>query len=170
MPYALTLPVVAAASIVGATAVGILLGRSAIAEINPVHFQTAEETQFFADLAPNRRADWGAVQAAEYRQQAAAPAPAPPAGGCVGCATWPAGAPQVRDPQADRALRQAWREARAPAPQVRYVERIVYEDARPDPVPARVRRYAHYPVYRDEPPPPPPDWAEPADEGDAATQ
>ena len=64
---------------------------------------------------------------------------------------------------------------RAPLPQIRYVEQVVYEaPPRPDPVPERVRRYARYPVMQGEAPPsPPPDWArpaDPADEGDAASQ
>jgi hypothetical protein len=166
MPHALTLSAAAAVAIVGATATGIALGRSAVGEINPVHFQDGQETQFYADMVPNRRADWATVAADEYRQQASAPPPA-----AAPNATWPVAPAPVHDPKVDRALASAWREAREPAPQPRYVETVVYEQpVYQDPVPARVRRYAHYPVSRDEPPPPPPDWQEPADAGDAATQ
>jgi hypothetical protein len=170
MPHALTVPVIAAASLVGATALGVGLGRSAIAEINPVHFQDSQETQFYSDLAPNRRADWASVTAAEYRQEASVPAPA-----ATPSMTWPAAPPAAHDRRIDRALDSAWREARAPAPDPRYVETVVYDydpPPRPDPVPERVRRYSSYPVTRDAPPPPPPPrrWQEPADEGDAATQ
>jgi hypothetical protein len=165
MPHSLTLPLIAAASLVGATATGIALGHSTIAEINPKHFGVGDDgTQFYGDLAPNRRADWGSVAAAELQQAASAP---PPVANTA--ATWPAAPPPVHDPTVDRALAQAWREVRAPAPQPRYVETVVYEQvARPDPVPERVRRYASYPVYRDQPPPP--DDEDDGPGGDAATQ
>ncbi|MDB5698159.1 MAG: hypothetical protein JWN69_963, partial [Alphaproteobacteria bacterium] len=52
MAYPVALPAMAALSIVGA-ALGVHLGRSAIAEINPAYFSTPEPTHFFADLAPN---------------------------------------------------------------------------------------------------------------------
>jgi hypothetical protein len=170
MPHALTLPVVAGLALVGASVTGVALGRSAIAEINPAHFQDDGGSQFFADLAPNRRADWDRVQATEYQQAATAPPPA-----ATPNATWPIATPPLHDPAVDRALAQAWREVRTPAAQVRYVERVTYEqpgyDApREDPVPERVRRYASYPVYRDPPPPPLPERDDGPDEGDAATQ
>ncbi|MBV9930809.1 MAG: hypothetical protein JO013_07675 [Alphaproteobacteria bacterium] len=168
MPHSLTLPLVAAASLVGATAGGIALGHSTIAEINPKHFAAGEDSQFYADLAPNRRADWGQVAATELQQAASAPPPVTdPA------ATWPVAPIPVHDPAVDRALAQAWREVRAPAPAPapRYVEPVAYEAAaRPDPIPARVRRYASYPVSRDEPPPPPPPEEDDGPAGDAATQ
>jgi hypothetical protein len=176
MPHALTWPVLAGLSIVGAAA-GLQLGRSTIAEVNPAYFQAHEGSAFFADLAPNKpreRADWSQVTASEYQQQAAAAAPPAAAGGCVGCATWPVDPRPVRDPAIDRTLRQAWRETHAPAPRpdVRYVETIVYETApAPDPMRERVRRYSTYPVTRAEPPQPPErDLPEPVDEGDAATR
>jgi hypothetical protein len=176
MPHVMTWPVVVGLSVVGAAA-GIGLGRSAIAELNPAYFQDRGGSSFFADLAPNRpvqRADWAQVTAAEYQQQANAPAPAPAAGGCVGCATWPMDPRPVHDPAIERSLKQAWREARAPAPQpeVRYVETLVYEAApAPDPGRERIRRYSSYPVTRGQAAPPPPEEEfDPADQGDAATQ
>ena len=51
MAYPVALPAVAALSIAGA-AIGVQLGRSAIAEINPVYFSTPEAARFFADLTP----------------------------------------------------------------------------------------------------------------------
>jgi hypothetical protein len=50
MAYPVALPAMAALSIAGA-AVGVQLGRSAIAEINPVYFSTPQ-ARFFADLTP----------------------------------------------------------------------------------------------------------------------
>jgi hypothetical protein len=169
MPHSLTWPLVAAATLVGATATGVMLGHSTIADINPKHFGGGDGggTQFYGDLASNRRADWGSVAAAELQQATMTPPPA----AVSAAATWPAAPPPVHDTAVDRALAQAWREVRAPAPQPRYVETVVYEaPARPDPVPERVRRYSHYPVYRDEPPPPPPPDDDDGPDGDAATQ
>lgn len=51
MAYPVALPAMAALSIAGA-AVGVELGRSAIAEINPVYFSTPQAARFFADLTP----------------------------------------------------------------------------------------------------------------------
>jgi len=168
MPHSLTLPLIAAATLVVATGTGIVLGHSTVAEINQKHFGGDDEgSQFYGDLAPNRRADWGSVAAAELQQATTAPPPATNT-----ATTWPAAPAPVHDPAVDRALAQAWREVRAPAPQPRYVETVVYEQApRPDPVPERVHRYASYPVYRDAPPPPPPpDDYDDGPDGDAATQ
>lgn len=176
MPHTLTWPVIAGLAVVGAAA-GVGLGRSAIAEVNPAYFQDRGGSNFFADMSPNQpreRADWAQVTAAEYQQAAAALPPAAPAGGCVGCATWPVAPRPATDPAIERQLKQAWREARAPAPQpaVRYVETVVYEaPAEPDPAQERIRRYSTFPVRRAAAPPPPPEPAEaPADDGDAATQ
>jgi len=178
MPHVVTWPVIAGLSVVAAGA-GIELGRSTISDVNPAYLQDREGSNFFADLAPNAsgpRADWAQVAAAEYQQQAAAPAPAQAAGGCVGCATWPVDPRPTPDPAVERSLRQAWREARPPAPQpeVRYVETVVYEAApAPDPARERIRRYSTYPVTRAQAPAPAPDdedYGEPATGGDAATQ
>ncbi len=51
MAYPVALPAMAALSIAGA-AIGVQLGRSAIAEINPLYFSEPQQARFFADLAP----------------------------------------------------------------------------------------------------------------------
>jgi hypothetical protein len=51
MAYPVTLPAMAALSIAGA-ALGVQLGRSAIAEVNPLYFNAPHQARFFADLAP----------------------------------------------------------------------------------------------------------------------
>jgi hypothetical protein len=51
MAYPVALPAMAALSIAGA-AIGVQLGRSAVAEINPLYFSSPQPTRFFADLAP----------------------------------------------------------------------------------------------------------------------
>ena len=51
MAFPTTLPVTAALAIAG-TIAGVQLGRSAIAEIDPAHFEHAESGRFFADLVP----------------------------------------------------------------------------------------------------------------------
>ncbi|HEX8511624.1 MAG TPA: hypothetical protein VF688_00805, partial [Allosphingosinicella sp.] len=65
MPVSTTLPVLAGLSILGA-ALGITLGKSAVAEINPAYFNEAED-DFHADLVPNRGSDWAQAHQAEYR-------------------------------------------------------------------------------------------------------
>ena len=56
MPVSTTLPIMAGLSILGA-ALGVTLGHSAIAEINPAYFNEAEDS-FHADLVPYRSPDW----------------------------------------------------------------------------------------------------------------
>ena len=51
MAHPVALPAMAALSIAGA-AIGVQLGRSAIAEINPLYFSAPQQGRFFADLAP----------------------------------------------------------------------------------------------------------------------
>jgi hypothetical protein len=51
MAYPVALPAMAALSIAGA-GIGVQLGRSAIAEINPLYFSAPQQARFFADLAP----------------------------------------------------------------------------------------------------------------------
>jgi hypothetical protein len=45
------LPAIVAIAVLGAVA-GVELGRSSIAEIDPIYFSTPESTRFFADLVP----------------------------------------------------------------------------------------------------------------------
>jgi hypothetical protein len=137
MAYATTLPVLAGLSLLG-TAVGVHLGRSAIAEINPAYFSEPEE-RFHADLSPYRSADWAQVQAAEYEsaQQAVGLG-----SGCVGCRDYP----EEYYPRPESAVDGYVVTAGAPPVPVE----IVYVEQAPDPARQRVERYASYPVSAEE--------------------
>jgi hypothetical protein len=64
----MTLSAVAALSVAGA-GLGVQLGRSAIAEINPIYYSAPpSSSRFYADLTPNHyiAAAWQAPQSADY--------------------------------------------------------------------------------------------------------
>jgi hypothetical protein len=144
MPYPTTLAIVAAVSLGGA-AIGVHLGNSAVAEIDPAYMHDPE-VPFYADLVPGAkpRADWQAVQAQEYQASAQAQPPA----GCPGC-TWPVDPAPRSDPAIaaidlwQPAARRATRAT--PAETVKTVETVVVNE-RPDPAREGVVRYASYPV------------------------
>jgi hypothetical protein len=134
-----TLPIVAGLSVAGA-ALGLHLGRSAIAEINPAYF-TDPEVPFHADLSPYRSPDWAQVQAAEYHQPAIVGEGF--GGGCIGCVA----APVVYSPQGVLHV-QAWQPESAYA--VEAQPQAVEAEAAPEPELERVRRYASYPLTAEE--------------------
>ena len=135
MAYATTLPVLAGLSLLGA-AVGVHLGRSAIAEINPAYF-SEPETRFHADLAPHRDADWAQVQAAEYQQAQASDGLGD---GCVNCRAYPEEYYPRPEPAVD-GYADGWAASAAAQP----VE-IVFVEQAPDPARQQIERYASYPV------------------------
>lgn len=67
MAHAMTYATVAAVSIVGA-GVGVLMGRAAISEINPVYYQAPPSSRSFADLSPatSRTVAWSSDVPADY--------------------------------------------------------------------------------------------------------
>lgn len=136
MPRSTTLPIMAGLSIVGA-ALGVTLGRSAIAEIDPAYFADPE-VPFHADLAPYRSPDWAQVQAAEYRQVTSAEGLGT---GCVGCGDYPI----EYVPRPDPAVASyGWAAAAEP------LEEVTYEAPERDPEMERVQLYASYPVSAEE--------------------
>jgi hypothetical protein len=138
MPVSTTLPIMAGLSIVGA-ALGITLGHSAIAEINPAYFSEAED-EFHADLAPYRSPDWSQGQQSEVAQQ---PVVVGDLGtGCVGCRTYPVEYVPRHDPAVDGYVETA--------PQPAQV--VVVETPAPDPARERIQLYSSYPVSSDEQP------------------
>jgi hypothetical protein len=139
MAYATTLPVLAGLSLLGA-AVGVHLGRSAIAEINPAYF-SSPETRFHADLAPHRSSDWAQVQAAEYE---AAQQVDGLGDGCVNCRDYPEEYYPRHEPAAD-GYADGWSASAAAEP----VE-VVFVETAPDPAWQQVERYAGYAVSADE--------------------
>ena len=138
MPVSTTLPVMAGLSILGA-ALGITLGKSAIAEINPAYFNEAED-DFHADLVPNRGSDWARVQQAEYRAAQQPVIVGELGTGCIGCADYPVAYVPRHDPAVDRYADGEL--LRAPEPTV-----VTYaQPAAPDPERERIQLYSSYPV------------------------
>jgi hypothetical protein len=145
MPVSTTLPVMAGLSILGA-ALGITLGKSAIAEINPAYFNEAED-EFHADLVPYRGSDWAQVHQAEYRAAQQPVIVGELGTGCIGCRDYPVAYVPRHDPAvdyyADGELLRAPEPTNAPA-----VEAV----AASDPDRERIQLYASYPVSSDEKP------------------
>jgi hypothetical protein len=142
MAHPLTLPMTAVLALVGA-GLGIHLGHSAIAEINPAYYNHDDEraSKFYADLAPGKH-DWAAVQVSELR---AAETGEQLLYGCVGCTTYPeeyhpiheASLGKVYEGLAETTETPA--EAAAPA--------VMASAAHFE----QVERYARYPVSAEEP-------------------
>ncbi|MEA3053880.1 MAG: hypothetical protein QOG72_2783 [Sphingomonadales bacterium] len=144
MPATTTLPVLAGLSILGA-ALGVNLGRSAVAEINPAYYQEPEE-HFHADLVPYRSPDWAQAQAAGY-QAAQQPVVIGDLGsGCIGCRDYPVEYYPKHDPAVDGY--QDGYAASAPQP----AQVVIVETPAPDPAREQVQRYASYQVSSDEKP------------------
>jgi hypothetical protein len=144
MPVSTTLPIVAGLSILGA-ALGITLGKSAVAEINPAYFNEAED-EFHADLVPYRSPDWAQVHQAEYRAAQQPVVVGELGTGCIGCRTYPVEYVPRHDPAVD--LPADGELLRAPEP-----TQVIYAAAPvADPDRERIQRYASYPVSSEERP------------------
>jgi hypothetical protein len=142
MPVSTTLPIMAGLSILGAV-LGITLGRSAVAEINPAYFNAAED-DFHADLAPYRSPDWAQVQQTEYRSVQQPVTVGELGSGCVGCRTYPVEYVPRPDPAVDQYAEGGL--IRAPEPTLVTVTETA---PAPDPDRERIQRYASYPVSGD---------------------
>src|SRR5687767_11457942 len=141
MPVSTTLPVMAGLSILGA-ALGITLGKSAIAEINPAYFNEAED-DFHADLVP--ASSWTQVHQAEYLA-AQQPVRVGELGtGCIGCRDYPVAYVPRHDPAVD--LYAEGEMLRAPEPTV-----VTAAAAAPDPAREQIQLYSSYPVSSEERP------------------
>ena len=138
MPHPFALPAVGGLSILAA-ATGVWLGKSAVAEINPVYYDEAE-TRFHADLAPNRSPDWAQVQVTEYVQAGLADY----GGYCLGCIDYPEEyAPAAR--REPEGVEDGWAASAEYFVEQEEVQPAVIETAR-NPEWERVERYASYPV------------------------
>lgn len=146
MPVSTTLPVMAGLSILGA-ALGITLGKSAVAEINPVYFNEAED-EFHADLVPYRSPDWAQVHQAEYRSAQQPVIVGELGGGCIGCRVYPVEYVPVHDPAVDIGPHGEGELLRAPEPTVV----MASQTTAPDPARERIQRYASYAVSSEERP------------------
>ena len=145
MPVSTTLPIVTGLSILGA-ALGITLGKSAIAEINPAYFNEAED-DFHADLVPYRSPDWAQAQQAGYSAAQQPVIVGELGGGCVGCRTYPVEYVPQHDPAVD--LYADSELLTAPEPTVVTVSA---EAPAPGPVSERIQAYSSYPVSSEEKP------------------
>jgi hypothetical protein len=143
MPVSTTLPIMAGLSILGA-ALGITLGKSAIAEINPAYFSEPED-DFHADLVPYRSPDWAQANAVQYRAAQQPVIVGQLGSGCVGCRTYPVEYYPRHDPEVDRYVEGGL--IRAPEP----TQVVVVEQA-PDPARERIQLYSSYPVSSQEAP------------------
>src|SRR5687768_17534201 len=153
MPVSTTLPIMAGLSILGA-ALGITLGKSAIAEINPAYFSEPED-DFHADLVPYRSPDWAQVHQAEYRAAQQPVIVGELGSGCVGCRTYPVEYYPRHDPEVDRYVEGGLLRAPEPTQVV-----VVQQAAAPDPARERIALYASYPVSSEEAPAAPAEVAE----------
>ncbi|HYE29503.1 MAG TPA: hypothetical protein VEA61_14885 [Allosphingosinicella sp.] len=146
MPATTTLPIMAGLSILAA-AVGISLGRSAIAEINPAYFSDPEES-FHSDLVPYRSPDWAQVHAAEYRAAQQPVLVGDLGSGCIGCRDYPVEYVPVHDPAVEGYHPEPYA---ASVPQPAQVV-IVETPAAADPDRDRIQLYSSYPVSGEESP------------------
>lgn len=134
MDYKTKVPVVAGLAILG-TALGVQLGTSAIAEINPAHFSDPEP-RFHADLVPHARGDWAQVQVAEYHRAGASDGYGE---GCIRCPEYPVEYVPQPHPAFD-GFEDDWSASASVAEPV-----AVFAEA-PDPDRERLERYASFPV------------------------
>lgn len=144
MPATTTLPIMAGLSILGA-ALGVNLGRSAIAEINPSYFSDPEDG-FHSDLVPYRSPDWAQVQAAEYRAAQQPVAVGDLGSGCIGCRDYPVEYVPRHDPAVD-GYQDGYAASAAQPAQIVIVETTPHDPAR-----ERIQAYASYPVSSEEKP------------------
>lgn len=144
MPVSTTLPIMAGLSILGA-ALGVTLGKSAIAEINPAYFSEAED-DFHADLVPYQSPDWAQLHQAEYRAAEQPVIVGELGSGCIGCRTYPVEYVPRHEPAVDGF--QDGYSASAPQP----VQVVIVETPAPDPARERIDRYASYPISAAEAP------------------
>lgn len=94
MAHPLTISTAGVLALLGVGA-GVHLGRSAIAEINPIYYSEAP-TRFHADLSPYRST--GSAPSISLAQGGDAPI----AGDCVGCRTYPEEYYPIHDASIDR--------------------------------------------------------------------
>ena len=137
MVNSVTLPVMAALSLVGA-ALGVHFGRSAIAEINPVFYDQDEEYFSFASLSPNRPRDTRPSHPADFWESELS----------VSRASYCPGCDDERVISVDGGYR--WPAYSAPADAVD--PEPVYVAEAPNPAHAEVDRYAHFQVAAAEAP------------------
>jgi hypothetical protein len=133
MAVSTTLPILAGLSLLG-SALGVHLGRSAVAEIAPVSAEP--KTAFHSDLVPNR--------SRRGAQPLAAPSEVAITS-CVGCRTYPEEYRPVHDPAVD-GYEDGWAASASYSPAPAYEEAAVPAEAPADPEREAIVRYASYQV------------------------
>jgi hypothetical protein len=142
MARAVDLSVLGALALVGA-GVGVHLGWTAIAEINPVHFSSAQSgSTFHGDLVPNRSWDSGsAVPGPEQADSFAL------GSGCIGCRTYPEEYRPIPDPAIEGIhARPEEPSASAPIQLAAYQQEAPEEEARRKADLERVELYSRAPI------------------------
>jgi hypothetical protein len=137
-----TLPAVSALAIAGA-ALGILLGNSAISEIDPAYF-SKPEARFHGDLTPYR-----SPESAQTALRSEGVAPGALGDGCVGCRVYPEEYFPEHDGSVDGYSASAWEPVEEASAQYAVYE--AGEAAEPDERLAAIERYSSYRVSQDEP-------------------
>jgi hypothetical protein len=121
MARAVDLSILGALTLIGA-GTGLHLGWSAIAEINPVHFSSAEgASAFHGDLVPNRSWDSAPSMGPERADALAL------GSGCIGCRTYPVDYRPVPDP----AIEQVYARSEEPSGSVP-VQLAAYQEEAPE--------------------------------------
>jgi hypothetical protein len=148
-----SLPIMAGLAVAGAVG-GVVLGHSAVSEIDPAYY-SSPPTRFHADQAANRSGDWAQVQVQDYEKAGLADGLGQ---GCYGCR---AGRVEYHAAPAVTTYGEAWvSEAVLAVDEAPAVPAEAVVEA-PDPELERVQLYASYPVSAEEEAeaPPPDAWA-----------
>jgi hypothetical protein len=133
----MTLPALAGLSIVG-MALGVHLGRSAVAEINPAYF-TEPEVPFHADMVPGGTPDWAQVQVTEYQKTGLVEGLG---SGCIGCRDYPIDYVPETDPAIEESVdgvEDGWSASSGEPIQAALVEDPAIQAGR-----ERIERYSGY--------------------------
>lgn len=139
MAQAALLPVMALLSVLG-TGTGVYLGKSAVAEIDPIYFSSPIEARFHSDLAANGSPDWSAVHLQETAAMAADTHGL--GSGCIKCREYPEEYVPRHDAAVDAFI------SGDPAPVARFaaLEEGSAQPAAPDPERERIERYSSFVV------------------------
>lgn len=140
MAHAFSLSLAAGITIAGVAA-GLQLGHSAIAEINPVHFESRQTSTFYSDLVPNRPQEPTPQQLADALVNELNISGRP---NCIGCSEGMA----ALNPAATHAYDSSITDAE-PVSDLAYPEQRVSESAA-DREWEGISRYASYPVSQAE--------------------
>jgi hypothetical protein len=143
MAYTTRVPVIAGLAILGGLT-GVGIGRSTIAQVNPIHYQSAS-SHFYADLAPNHGSTTQAEPAstdylqADYAYSAST--------NCPECGQYPVDSKPVHDRSVDAPI-ASW-SASPPPEKVTAMVQPESEDPLAEPPPANrqwIERYTTYSV------------------------